>query len=121
VNSRHILVSVALVLSLASGISGQPKRASSIAMVLGPRGLYPNEFSVESGPVNIHLLNRTGQPQVEFRIRNLADSKEAGSSKLDVNARKVQRANSTVNLQAGEYELSIVGRPGVACRINVKK
>ncbi len=99
---------------------GQNKRASAISLLITPRGIFPAEVSVVAGPVNISILNRTGHGTTEFRLNPVGESRVVAIARIDVAATKLQRSNTLINLNPGEYELNIPGRAGVLCRISVK-
>lgn len=106
--------------TLASPLTAQSRQVNGLALTITPRGIFPSQVTLPPGPLTVTIINRTGHSTADFRISQVGDARSLASVRIDVNERKVQRVNASVNLAPGEYTLTIPDRPGIACRITIK-
>ena len=106
--------------TLAPPLTAQSRRVNSLGVMITPRGIFPSQVTLPPGPLTVTIINRTGHPTLDFRISQVGDARSLASARIDINERKLQRVNASVNLAPGEYTLTIPDRPGIACRITIK-
>lgn len=93
---------------------------NALAIVVTPRGIFPSRVSLRPGPLSVSVINRTGYARAQYQIRQATDGKIVSSASIDPLIGRSARASTQITLTPGEYDFTLVGQPGVSCRIVVR-